>query len=321
MLSRVAESLYWMARNGERTENNAHILGVQLIKTLEAPEKDRSTLYDWETILEICSSKWEFEQENREFSVQSVMDYLAFSESNPNSLSNAIANVRENARMTQTILPNDLWEVWNALYLFLQSKHLSDDCTLQEIHGFLEKIHTTSMTATGIIDSRMSRDLPYHFMRIGKWLERAEKTAIILKVIDNRSKQFQERGLDEYYWRSALQLVNGFEDYAKKFRPHVNPNLVLQFLLTDRSFPRSIRYCMEHVRKTIIEIEGDKVSHYSWRMYAVLDKMKADFDTFNIEQMNFQEVEDFIQLTLERCIDFSKIFSETYYLIETESVI
>lgn len=320
MLSRVAESLYWMARNGERTENNAHILGVQLIKSLEAPDKDISTLNDWETLLEICSSKWEFEQGNREISVQSVMDYLAFSAANPNSLSSTVSNVRENARMTQTILPNDLWEVWNGLYIFLQSSHVKEECSLQEIHAFLTKIQTTSMTATGIIDSRMSRDLPYHFMRIGKWLERAEKTAIILKVIVNRSKQFQEKGLDEYYWRSALQFVNGYEDFVKKFRPHMNPNLILQYLLTDRSFPRSIRYCMEHVRKTIIEIEGDKVSHYSWRMYAALDKMKVDFEAFNIEQMSFQEIEEFIQLTLERCVEFSKIFSETYYLIETESV-
>lgn len=320
MLSRVADSLYWMARNCERTENNAHILGLQLIKMLEVSEQDRITHGDWESVLEICSSKWEYERDYGEITVQNLIEHLSFSRENENSLSNTFLHVRENAKMTRTIIPNDLWEVWNDLYLSLQKKQNRKDCSLKEIHSFLKQIKTASMTATGIIDSTMSRDLPYQFMKIGKWLERAEKTAIILKVIVERSKPFQESGLTEYYWRSALQLVNGYEDYSKKYRPLMNPKLILQFLISDKSFPRSIRYCMSHVRKAIMELESDKVSHYSWRMYAALDKLRADFDEARIEEMTFNEIESFVKLTLERCIEFSKIFSETYYLIEADSV-
>ncbi|TCN27454.1 alpha-E domain-containing protein [Mesobacillus foraminis] len=320
MLSRVADSLYWMARNCERTENNAHILGVQLIRMLEVSEQDRITHGDWETILEICSSKMEYERMYGEITVQNLIHYLAFSKENPNSLSNTLLHVRENAKTTRNIIPNDLWEVWNDFYLASLTNVNKKDCSLKEIHSFLKQIKITSMTSTGIIDSAMSRDLPYQFMKIGKWLERAEKTAIILKVSVERSKPFQESGLTEYYWRSALQLVNGYEDYSKKFRPLMNPKLILQFLLSDKSFPRSIRYCMSHVRKAIMELESERVSHYSWKMYAALDKLRTDFDETRIEEMTFEEIESFVNLTLGRCSEFSQIFSETYYLIEADSV-
>lgn len=319
MLSRVADSLYWLSRNSERIENNARILSVQLIKMLEVSEHDILASRDWEIVLEICGSKSEYESLYGEITVPNVVDYLAFSAKNPNSLGSSITIVRENARITRNSIPNELWETWNDFYLSFHNERKTKSHSLQDIDSFLQRIKTTSMTATGIIGSAMSRDLPYHFIKIGKWLERAEKTAMVMKVIFEQSKPIDEKGINEYDWRSALQLVNGYEDYSKKFMPLMDPKVILQFLVSDRTFPRSIRYGIEHVSEAIREIESEKVSHYSWQMYAALDRIKADFNEVSFQDLTFEEIEEFVTRILDRCIGFGKIFSTTYYLNEAVS--
>lgn len=318
MLSRVADSLYWMSRNCERTEHNAHILSMQLITILEASEQEISAGNDWETVLDICTSKNSFYSFYEALTFEKVVDYLTFSKENPNSMANTVSFARENARITRNSIPNELWEVWNEFYLYLQNAQKAKNCSLKEIHDFLNNIKKSSFTATGVIDSSMTRDLPYHFMKIGKWLERAEKTALILNVFFQKSKYANQSAMDDFFWRSALQFVNGSETYFKHFPPVINPRSVLQFLVSDLSFPRSIRYCMEHVWEAVKGLESGKVSHYSWQMYALLDTMMTEFNEEYISNLADEEIEDFLIQSLNRCIEFGKVFSKTYYLVERE---
>ncbi|MEH6946446.1 alpha-E domain-containing protein [Bacillus sp. JJ634] len=318
MLSRVADALYWMARNGERTENNAHILQVQLVKMLEESGRESVNYQDWQTVIDICGSKSAYEEDYGELRVHKAVDYIGFSNGNSNALTNTLSYVRENARMTRDVIPNELWEVWNDLYLHSQNKGPHTEFSFQDIHSFLRHIKATSMTSTGIIDSMMSRDLPYHFMKIGQWLERAEKTALIMKVMLQKAKFSDCQSFSEYDGQFALRLVNGYQDYSKKFRLK-DPALILQFLISDRTFPRSIYYCIEHVKEVIWKIESEKVAHYSWRMYAALDELIASVEAVCVQQLSFEELEMFIEDILSQCIEFGKIFSTTYYLIEADA--
>lgn len=320
MLSRVADSLYWMSRNGERTEQNAHILSMQLIKMLESSEQETAAQDDWETVLDICSAKEEFSFLYSSIQLENVVDYLTFSKENINSIVNTVSIVRENARITRNHIPNELWEVWNEFYLLLPKIPQTVNSSLADIHFFLNQIKKTSFTATGVIDASMARDLPYHFIKIGRWLERAEKTARILHVFYQKSKQAGETTTNDVAWRSALQFVNGADTYFNRFSPIINPDCVIRFLVTDVSFPRSIRYCIDHIWEAIKKLENEKVSHYSWRMYALLDTMMTEFHEDYLNSLAEEEIEYFLLQSLNRCIEFGKIFSETYYLMERESI-
>lgn len=317
MLSRVADSLYWMSRNIERAENNARVLGVQLIQMLEASSEETMARHDWETVLEICGSVADFNRLYPKMSTSHMIDYLAFSEANPNSILSCIKFARENARTTRDIIPNDLFEVWNNLYLEMTEIKISEG-SLRDIQHFLNKVKIAALTSHGIVDSMMTRGVPYRFFNVAKWLERAEKTARILNILNDQSTADRQKadGTNYYYWRSALQLVNGYEEYLKKYPPRMNERDVLTFLISDFSFPRAIQYCIDHIRESVISLEGGRVSHYSWRMYAALDLIIDEFDEQKIRSLKEEGISAFLDDFQNKCNDIGRIFSETYYLVE-----
>lgn len=321
MLSRVADALYWMARYSERTESNAHILGVQLVKMLEESGGDQTNLQNWQSILEICGNRAEYESSYEDLRVRKVVDYLAFSSTNINSLSKTTSNVRENARMTRDIIPNELWEVWNELYLYLQHEKYQvrahTHFSLRDINAFLQRIKTTAMTASGFINSSMSRDEAYQFIKIGKWLERGEKTALILQTVLHRSSLGGNSDFNEYDMTFALQLVHGYEDYSKKYRIK-KPELILNYLITDRTFPGSIRYCMDMVKYAINQIERKKLAHYSLNMFGVLEELMTAVKTENIQQFSLEEAKEFTRHLSYLCAHLGDVFSTTYYLVEAD---
>ncbi|MCT2534275.1 alpha-E domain-containing protein [Aquibacillus koreensis] len=323
MLSRVADSLYWMSRYIERAENNARILSIQLIQILEASEEETLANHDWEMVIEICGSLQEYREASLSLSSEKdIINYLLFSESNLNSIANCVRFARENAKVTRDHLPDDLWETWNDFYLLFQEFN-KVNWKKEELQELLKRLKQTSLTVQGIIESSMTRgNTAYRFIKIGKWLERAEKTTLILNVVCQhtikREEHYQYQGAYYYYWRTALQLVNGYEAYLKQNPPRMVPNLVLSFLISNDAFPRSIVYCIEHVREAIFQLEEGKVSHYSWELYASLDQLLEEFDKVKMEGIKILELCDMLHRLQQSCIELGSIFSRTYYLIETD---
>ena len=322
MLSRVANSLYWMSRNVERAENNARILDVQLLQMIEAADEELIRDSDWKLIYEICASTETMEQIKAMPSYQEdqLVHYLAMEETNFNSVASCVKVVRENARISRDHIPDDYWEAWNRCYLNLKEID-HQNCTVKEMREFLEQVKLTSLTTQGIIESSMSRGVAYQIIKIAKWLERAEKTARILNVVCERTRErvFEVQSEDYYYWLAALRMTNGYNAYLKMNPPQMNPKKVLTFLIANTNFPRSIRYCLTHVRRAIDELEGGKISHYSWKLYAKLDQLQEEFEEINIDELNSDEIMEFLNDFQNGCNEVGQIFSKTYYLSDSET--
>src|SRR5690606_32315676 len=222
-----------------------------------------------------------------------------------------------NARVSRDHIIDDYWKTWNRCYLALQDIDRSQ-CENSRIRLFLERVKTTALTSQGIIESSMSRGVEYQIIKIGKWLERAEKTARILNVVCERTyeQQLDEQTEDYYYWLSALRMTNAYEAYLKSHPPKMDPRQVLSFLISNKAFPRSIRYCLDHVREAIDVLENGKVSHYSWELYAKLDEMRTEFNEVKIEEFTTDEMMDFLNHFQDGCNEISQLFSKTYYLID-----
>lgn len=317
MLSREANSLYWMSRNLERAETNARILNVQLLQMLEASEEETLANHDWEVIFDICASTVEFEsiRQNRSRIEETMIHYLTFSKQNPNSIAMCVLIARESARMSRNQLPDDLWEICNDLYL--EGKTLrGEECSKNDLILYLQQTRKASLTARGILDSTMGRGPAYWIINIGKWLEQAEKTSRILNVVSDYIHRGGGEGFPNefYYWRSSLQFVNGYEAFLKQFPPNMVPNTILRFLIADEAFPKSIRFCINHIRNAVHALEKGKVSHYSWELYASLDALQDQFDEVRINELNRNKLNDFLNEFQERIIEIGNIFSKTYYL-------
>ncbi|WP_249414105.1 alpha-E domain-containing protein [Alteribacter keqinensis] len=317
MLSRVADSLYWMARNIERAENNSRVLSARLINMLEASDTDAVAERDWEEVIEICASFSDYKQEYSTFNPDTIVQYLAFQEQNPNSLANCIGYARDNAKSAREIIPHELWEClnecyWNSIDVDRQYWNL------KEVDHLLREIKLMSFTTQGVIESSMTRDETYTFIQIGKWLERAEKTARILNVMCEKARKEAENpeAHHYYYWLAALQFVNGHDAYLKKYPPTISAKDVLAFLITDGTFPRSIQYCVNHVWDAVKDMEGGKVSHYSEELFDAIERVKIEFDEMKIKDLQMHELGEFLDQFQDHCNNIGRIFSKTYYLIE-----
>ena len=189
MLSRVADSLYWMSRNFERAQQNARILDVHLTQIVEAAGDELANQEHWRLIFNICSTEEELERlKGEDKGEDELLTYLAFDVNNPNSLYNCVCIARENARLTRDHIPNELFEIWNDTFLFARDAK-KETYSRQNLKGFLRSIRMAALTTHGIIDSAMTRNIPYQIIKIGRWLERAEKTARILNVVCEKTKE------------------------------------------------------------------------------------------------------------------------------------
>ncbi|MEG0260445.1 MAG: alpha-E domain-containing protein [Lysinibacillus sp.] len=319
MLSRVADALYWMARYSERTENNAHILNVQLLKMLEQSGTEYEYLDDWESVLDICASKEEYHEKYGTIRVNLLIDYLLFSEQNSNALLKTLVAVRENARITRDMIPIELWEVQNAFYLYLKNDitERAKPFPLISLNYFLQSVSKTSMTATGLIESSMDRDLPYHFMQIGKWLERMEKTIRMMLITIEHIK------LSNLTYEAAdgtflLNLTRATETYFKK---HHSADLksVLSFLIVDVRCPRSISFCLNNTKQALIAIENAHFTSEFSIVFSQLQSLNTMIHKLDINALSVEETYLAIEKMLTLCIDFSHSFSTIYHFHEAVS--
>ncbi|MFC4736426.1 alpha-E domain-containing protein [Bacillus daqingensis] len=315
MLSRVASSLFWMARNVERAESNARVLEARLINALETQEYGKVSLSDWEAVVEICASKVDYEAKGGTFTAKEAASYISLAPENINSIRNCLENARFNARAVRDHIPEDFWYVLNEHYLSFRGEPFTD-WNMRRIQTFLQDTQRLSFTLQGIIESSMLREEAYQFIKIGKWLERSEKTARVLNVMCEKTKEAeQEANANYYYWLSALQFLNGYSAYLKRFPPTMDPEYVIPFLISYEQFPRSIEYCMEHVRETIMKLEGGQVSHYSEDLFKSLDHVSSEFMKIKFQRLSKEETGQFLDRFQNDLNRISSVFSSTYYFV------
>ncbi|SDO51146.1 alpha-E domain-containing protein [Alkalicoccus daliensis] len=314
MLSRVASSLFWMARNIERAESNARVLESRLINALEISDYGIVADQEWEAVLEICASADDYKAKHKEYEPKLVSYYLSFDRDNINSIINCLENARANARAVRDNIPEELWEVLNEHYISFQSEQFSNWSTKQ-VHTFLQEVKLLSLALQGIIESSMLREEAYYFIKVGKWLERAEKTARILNVTCEKTLEAEEETHTDhyYYWLSALQFANGYSAYLKRYPPTMQPRHVLSFLISHEQFPRSIEYCIEHVKEVVMKLEDGQVSHYSEDLFSALDNVTNEFMKIKFKEMSTKEMGPFLDRFQNDCNRISSVFANTYY--------
>ena len=249
MLSRVADSLYWINRYVERAENLSRFVEVSEAMALDCPP---GSAEPWQPLIDASGDRELFDQLYPSGGgPEQVVEFLVQAEANPSSIVNCIALARENARQIRDVITTEMWEQINDLYWTLLE---SDSFWLQPPQEQLREIRRGCQLFYGITDATLSRDLSWQFSRLGRLIERADKTTRILDV-----KYFlllpspEEVGgvLDELQWISLLRSAGAYQMFRQSQQGVITPRAVASFLLLDRSFPRSVRYCLERIDETL----------------------------------------------------------------------
>jgi uncharacterized alpha-E superfamily protein len=239
MLSRIAESLFWIGRYIERSDGTARILDVHLQLLLEDPwiEEDLAC----RSLLSVMGA--EMPPEENELTRADVLGILAVDRTQPASIAYSLNAARENARRAREVISTELWEVLNTTRARMPRKVSSD-----KVHEFFGWVRERSALAVGIIESATSRDEAWLFFTLGRSIERADMTARLLAT----------RSLTEASgpsWTTILRSVGAYEAYLRTYRGVPSARNAAEFLLLDRLFPRSILFSVTRAEQCMRDIE------------------------------------------------------------------
>jgi len=213
MLSRVADSLYWMSRYMERTDGILRMLKVNH----HASQDDREG-FTWEPVLKIFSSLDDEQIASMDRSGRKVLHYMVIDRENPNSVLNMVTKSRENARSVQDNITKELWQSLNEFYHVVRHEKLEYSLRVEDPMTVLDSLVRQCMLCYGVTDNTMFRGEGLSFMNIGKYLERAIQSADILDVRFSDISYDLEKSTDTTYWKYLLLSVSGYALYLKRYR-------------------------------------------------------------------------------------------------------
>jgi uncharacterized alpha-E superfamily protein len=252
MLSRVASHLYWMSRYLERAENMARILDVTQSLAMLDPSADSDGAM---TPIVITEAQNEFLATGLPTTYANVVAFLAWDRVHPSSIRNCIEATRENARAVRGSITSEMWENINDTWIDFQTLAKNTD-PLMTGNDFFDWVKERSHLFRGVTFATARRDQPYHFTRLGTFLERADNTARILNVkyAQEAPDDFREKGdsQSDYYRLSAvLRSVSALEAYRDTYRDTIDPRRVAEFMIFDEKLPRSLRFCMDEATNVL----------------------------------------------------------------------
>lgn len=250
LLSKVAERVYWMARYVERAENTARLIGANARMMLDLPVR---TAEGWRPLVVITGSNALFAEHHESADERAVCRWLIGDRHNPGSILSCLNAARENARTLRDILPRAAWESLNQLCLFA-SRELTGNLSRTRRVERLAKVVEYAQTFSGALAATMLHDEAYDFLRIGRNLERADMTT---RLIDVRSVNLLFLETDDAFvmeqtqWRSVLAALSASTGISRRKKRRLTQSAVLQFLVQDPAFPRSLVFCASVIRTAL----------------------------------------------------------------------
>jgi uncharacterized alpha-E superfamily protein len=258
MLSRVAENLYWLARYMERAENTARIVTVNANLLLDLP---KGVAPGWRPLVDITGANALFEEHYKDYGERQVVRFLLGDERHSGSIITALAAARENCRTIRDIVPREFWEQINALHLFA-SGDLQKGLAKTGRHPYLRELVLRCQTLAGLLDGTMLHDQGFEFLRLGRYLERADMTTRIADVQSANLLPDADGGrpYDNIQWVSVLKSMTAYQMYRRSEQIRVQRGPVLRFIFKSPLFPRSVRWCIEHTRAGLEKLPRNEAS-------------------------------------------------------------
>ena len=255
MLSRTADSLFWLARYVERADNTARIIdAANRLATL--PLAYAGTSNEWESALAAAGALDAFTALGREPNRDAVIDFLAFSPENPSSIKTCVEIARNNSRAVRTALTAEMWEAINAAWLELK-RFNGTRMDRPTLNDFLNRVKEACLRFDGSAYRTMLRNDVYYFLRLGFYLERADNTARILDVKYHLLLPREATvggGLDYFQWASILRSVSALTAYRWVYHESLKPWLIADLLVLNDQMPRSLSSCYENLSSFLDEL-------------------------------------------------------------------
>ncbi|MCA1813988.1 MAG: alpha-E domain-containing protein [Halobacteriales archaeon] len=294
MLSRAANAIYWMTRYIERAENVARFIDVNLNVALDVPESNGM----WDSIVATTGDEASFRERHGTAAKSAAIHFLAAEPTNPNAIVSCLYHARENARSVREIISSEMWLQVNTAYLAVQEAIASGQLESQP-HEFFARVKLDSHLFDGLMEATMSHGEPWHFGRLGRLLERADKTA---RMLDVKYYALLPRpsdlgaAFDDLQWSAVLRSASALEMYRKR-RHRITAADVADFLVFDRDFPRSIGFCLNRAEESLKCITGSAPGTFSNVAEKRLGRLRSHVEYLDIQDVFTMGLHEFLQET------------------------
>jgi uncharacterized alpha-E superfamily protein len=317
MLSRVADSLYWMSRSIERAEHTTRLLEVNLNLMLD--EGSTSADRCWRRLLQALGNPEDTEWTG---DPNALTQSLTFDTENKASILSCIVSARENARHVREQISTEQWSRLNRLYLQVTGLDLRPERDAESPLGdsgqpteFLQQVMEAVHQFQGVSDSTMSHGEGWQFIQIGRYIERASATAMLLEVYHEDLWQHSARVADgnEYLeWMGLLRSATAFEAYCKVYTADVTPDRILEFLLLDEKFPHSIRFSIDTLQHALEAIHGEGGESRAEPLRRLVGRLQASLNYSSVDEILNGDVVAYLRSIQLQCRSIHDMIYEIY---------
>lgn len=312
MLSRVANSLFWMARYVERAESAARFLAVTESYALELQGVARVAA---EACRAVTYHLFGAEQPDAEDDGPAGFHRLVFDGELPGSIVCSVTLARENARSIRDAITSEMWEALNVLHLDLDAAATGSTSPTRR-QGLLRRVQDTSYLVQGLRDNTMVRSDEWHFLRLGRFLERADAT---LRALDTmfthpalQAATDAGEEIDALHLAAALRVCTGFEAFSRTASV-LSPARVVEFLLLDARFPRSVEFCAEELQDALHSLSQSPTDNYTNPAEQLCGRLLAELRFASIEEILDRGLHEMLQRLIGEISRIGAAIGQEYF--------
>ena len=308
MLSRVADSLYWMGRYLERAEHTARLVNVELNLWLDqSPELGAGR---WRFLLEALRAP----EVAGPVDPTQLVNTLVFSRRNVSSIVSCIAGARENLRHVREQCSSRMWEQLNRLYLGVVDRHPEEEWFLKS-HDFFLFVLEGAYLFHGITDATMSHGEGWQFIQLGRYVERADTLTTLLETHFKRMTRTFDgtvEGADYLEWVGLLRGCAALEAYCKRYTAEIRPMRVAECLLLNPDFPYSIRFAVDRINAAL-NLIGDLTERRAKLPTRIAGRLRAQLSFSQIEEIMAESVPAYLQSIRNECAEIHAAIHGIYF--------
>jgi uncharacterized alpha-E superfamily protein len=310
MLSRIADSLFWLNRYMERADGLLRIMRAHYILSLD---KGINSDLTWQPILKIFTSINDSEIAALENDTAATLHFLLTDTANLNSLKAILTRARENARGVQDHLTKEVWEQVNQMYHMVNSSNISSKLSGYDALETLENFSKNSLLFMGVTDVTMPRGLGWSFMNLGRYIERCTQT---IEITDRQYKSINynlENIIDIIQWQYLLLSLSGFELHVKTYQSsNYNKNVLHQVILNE-DFPRSVLYSLNHINRYLDDVTGENKSEQTEEIKRFYGRFYNEIKYIDFDKLRGEALKHCLQNIRINMIEFSKYLTGNFF--------
>ncbi|MBS1566502.1 MAG: alpha-E domain-containing protein [Bacteroidetes bacterium] len=307
MLSRVADSLYWMSRYIERTDGI-----LRMLKINYAASQDDISGYSWESALRIFTYLDEESIDNLSHKPREVLRYMVADRENPNSALNIITRARENGRSVQDHITKELWQCLNDFYHTIRNEQLTGALDREDPITVLDALIKQATLYYGTIDVTMARGEGYAFINIGKFIERATQSADILDV-KFADVDYNISAADTTYWKYLLLSISGYELYLKTYRSGFEARNVVEQVMLNKNFPRSVLYSINQLQRYFERLKSERHAESYNKIEFMLGRLKSKVNYSTVDTILQQGLHEYLDEVRKELYEIGVALNQNYF--------